>query len=428
MSENMKEKKPSHTELKILLEHYQNGRYEDAEKLAKSITQQFPNHPFSWKILGPVLKKTGRIREALAVNQKAVEIDSLDAQTHNNLGNLLIEIGRLDEAEMSYKKAIELKPDFVEAHNNLGNALKELYRFEEAISSFKKALELKPNFDNAHHNLGTILLEQHKFLEAAQHFKLCDTKKSKNYLLRSLYLLGDKPLFYEHLDDLLNQGEINAVIGSLISHSEIKYGLKRSNPFCNDPLKYILKTDLTEGCNFQNIFVKAAKNILNDDKVLYRNQGYLTNGYQTAGNLFDLEGILIDEIKKIIHSELEKYRIYFKGSSEGLIRSWPTDYYLYGWLISMKSGSKLNPHMHDTGWISGSIYINVPPKSKTDSGNLVLCIDDKENEEGKNKNQKKIIDVVTGSLCLFPSSLLHYTIPFEAEEERIVLAFDVVPK
>jgi hypothetical protein len=36
--------------------------------------------------------------------------------------------------------------------------------------------------------------------------------------------------------------------------------------------------------------------------------------------------------------------------------------------------------------------------------------------------------VVTGSLCLFPASLLHYTIPFESEEERVVLAFDVVPK
>jgi len=44
----------------------------------------------------------------------------------------------------------------------------------------------------------------------------------------------------------------------------------------------------------------------------------------------------------------------------------------------------------------------------------------------KNKIEKSI-DVVTGSLCLFPSSLLHYTIPFEVEENRIVLAFDVIP-
>ena len=44
------------------------------------------------------------------------------------------------------------------------------------------------------------------------------------------------------------------------------------------------------------------------------------------------------------------------------------------------------------------------------------------------KGQKSTIDVVTGSLCLFPSSLHHYTVPFEGKEDRIVLAFDVIPK
>ena len=88
----------------------------------------------------------------------------------------------------------------------------------------------------------------------------------------------------------------------------------------------------------------------------------------------------------------------------------------------MKRGGKLAAHMHDKGWISGSIYINVPPKVNTDSGNLVVCLDSE-----RDKNSRSI-DVVTGSLCLFPSSLLHYTIPFESDEDRIVLAFDVIPK
>ena len=79
------------------------------------------------------------------------------------------------------------------------------------------------------------------------------------------------------------------------------------------------------------------------------------------------------------------------------------------------------------GWLSGSIYINVPPKKTFDSGNLVVCVDDAEDEKDPNKNPKKSIDVTTGSFCLFPASLLHYTIPFEADEERIVLAFDVIP-
>ena len=100
----------------------------------------------------------------------------------------------------------------------------------------------------------------------------------------------------------------------------------------------------------------------------------------------------------------------------------------------MQSGGKLKPHMHDSGWITGSIYINVPPKSKADSGNLVLCLrdDDHSLASGQQNSlasgQQSSIDVVTGSLCLFPSSLHHYTVPFDENEERIVLAFDVVPK
>jgi len=94
----------------------------------------------------------------------------------------------------------------------------------------------------------------------------------------------------------------------------------------------------------------------------------------------------------------------------------------------MNSGGKLSAHMHETGWITGSIYINIPPKSMADSGNLVVCLEDPQYTTNENFESQKIIDVTTGSLYLFPSSLLHYTIPFESTEDRIVLAFDVVPK
>jgi hypothetical protein len=59
-------------------------------------------------------------------------------------------------------------------------------------------------------------------------------------------------------------------------------------------------------------------------------QNLLTNGLQTSCNLFALENILIDEIKKIIELEIENYRLYFKDSKEGLIQNWPDAYSLYG--------------------------------------------------------------------------------------------------
>ena len=216
------------------------------------------------------------------------------------------------------------------------------------------------------------------------------------------------------------------MIGSIFSRAKVKYGFKKENPFCNDPLDYVLKTNLIEKYDFKNVVVDCVHNILKNDSLSNRTQPLITNGYQTAGNLFTNEDFNTEEIQRIIHAEIEKYRLKFKDSKEGFINNWPTNYNLTGWLISLKKGGKLKAHMHDFGWLSGSIYVNVPPKLQTDSGNLVVCIDENENEKNNNKN-KKSIDVVTGSLCLFPASLLHYTIPFEAEEERIVLAFDMKP-
>ena len=37
---------PSQLQLNTLLEHYQNGRYDEAERSAISITKQFPNDQF----------------------------------------------------------------------------------------------------------------------------------------------------------------------------------------------------------------------------------------------------------------------------------------------------------------------------------------------------------------------------------------------
>jgi tetratricopeptide (TPR) repeat protein len=148
---------PSMEEVNGLLEHYQNGRYDLAENLAKNITQKYPDHQFSWKVLGAMFQQTGRLQESLIANQRAVEILPNDAEAHNNLALTLFELGRLDESEESYKKAIEINPNFAEAHNNLGNTLKELKRLEEAESSYRTSIAINSNFAVAHSNLGTTL-------------------------------------------------------------------------------------------------------------------------------------------------------------------------------------------------------------------------------------------------------------------------------
>ena len=152
-------KKPSQQQLISLLELYQNGKYPDAEKLSLSITQEFPEHPFAWKVLGVVLKQMGKINESLVASQKSVQLEPRDSEAHNNLGITLKELDRLNEAEASYRKAIALKPDLTEAHNNLGNMLKKLGRLVEAEASYRQAIALKPDYAEAHNNLGATFLE-----------------------------------------------------------------------------------------------------------------------------------------------------------------------------------------------------------------------------------------------------------------------------
>ena len=534
-TQNVKLRNPSQQQLNSLLEAYQSQRYSQAEKLAISLTEQFPEHQFSWKVLGALLGHFGRLSEALKANQKAVSLSPTDAEAHNNMGNTLKVLGKLDEAkaiytraielkydyaeahnnlgvtlkelskldeaetslgkaitlkpsfaeahnnlgitlkeqgrldeaeiklvraielkpdyavahnnlgatlqelgkfseaEASYKHAIALKPDYAEAYNNLGITLKELGRLTDAEVSYKKAIALKPNFAEVHSNLGTILKDLGRLDEAAASLKQAisikpDLDEDHNTLLKCLYEIDNPSVFFDELDRSINQDKTNAVIGSLICRSTLKYGLKRSNVFCENPLKYVLQTDLNTKYDFKEIFVKKARSILNEKNLSNRKQSLIIEGYQTFGNLFDIEKDFTEQIQNAIRLEIEKYRINFKNSSEGFIKKWPTEYTLYGWLISMKSGGELKPHIHERGWLSGSIYINVPSKSKSDSGNLVVSLGEDEDSTDTRINLNKTINVVTGNLVLFPASLTHYTIPFESEEDRIVLAFDVIAK
>ena len=51
-TDNVNSASPPQELLNSLLGHYQNGRFSDAEKLAVSITNEFPQHQFAWKALG----------------------------------------------------------------------------------------------------------------------------------------------------------------------------------------------------------------------------------------------------------------------------------------------------------------------------------------------------------------------------------------
>lgn len=191
--------------LNKLLALYRNGKYNEAEEFAVSITREYPDDQFAWKVLGAIFRALGRASDALVANSRAVALLPADAEAHSNLGNTLKELGRLPEAEShflraimldpgsaesrynlantfkkmgklgkaeaSYKQAIALKPNFAVAHYNLGNTLKELWRLDEAEASYQTAIALNPTYPEAHYNLGNMLLDLKRLEEAGAHFR-----------------------------------------------------------------------------------------------------------------------------------------------------------------------------------------------------------------------------------------------------------------
>ena len=402
------------------------GYFEKALEIEPNLAEAHSN-------LGSTLQGLGRLDEAEASYKQAIALQPDFANAHSNLGNTLKRLGRLDEAEASYKQAIALQPDFANAHSNLGNTLIELGRLNEAEASYTQAIALKPDFAEAHYNLGKTLKRLGRLDEAEASYTQAialkaDYTEAHNQLLDCLFLQDKKSVFFDELDYLINQDKVSSIIGSLACRSALKYGLEKPNLFCAKPLNYVLHNDLNTRYDFEKIFVEKAKSILNESRILNRRQTLLENGNQTSGNIFDIKNYDTNEIQNIIRVEVEKYRTKFKESEEGFIKKMPAEYSLYGWFISMKCGGNLKPHIHTEGWLSGSIYINVPRKLKVDSGNLVVSLGEENDAIGTRINEKKTINVVTGSVVLFPASLMHYTIPFESEEERIVLAFDVREK
>jgi len=106
------------------------------------------------------------------------------------------------------------------------------------------------------------------------------------------------------------------------------------------------------------------------------------------------------------------------------------DWSLRTWGTVLRAGGRQTPHMHPLGWLSGVYYVQLPAamtERSAESGWLefgqppprFVC---------RTQPDVQRIEPLPGRLLLFPSWLWHQTLPFDADGERISIAFDVMPR
>lgn len=108
-------------------------------------------------VRGRQLADQGRVDEAIAEYQKALDADPQFADAHVNLLSAYGSLGDLDRAQEHYEKAVALGADQPELYYNYGSLQASLGNFREAVSWFDKALEGDPGLADALVNAGYCL-------------------------------------------------------------------------------------------------------------------------------------------------------------------------------------------------------------------------------------------------------------------------------
>ncbi len=148
------------------------GRLDQPRRAAQLLARATLANPRSPQALinhGTALCLLKEHAAAIASFDRAIGLESGNADAHYNRGIALAALGRRQEAVGSFEAAIAHNPLHSAAHFNHGVALIRLARYESAIGSFERALALKPDYPQAHYNRGVALasLGRHAGAEAS---------------------------------------------------------------------------------------------------------------------------------------------------------------------------------------------------------------------------------------------------------------------
>jgi tetratricopeptide (TPR) repeat protein len=133
------------------------------------------------------LEKEGRLADAIAEHEKAVELDPDIVQARVNLVILYGRLGNFDKAQEHYQAALSTGAPHAELHYNFGVLAVEKGRIREAKAAFAEALKLNPTYAAAQHNLGFLLETEGRRDEAERHYRAA-IENQPNYRLARFHL------------------------------------------------------------------------------------------------------------------------------------------------------------------------------------------------------------------------------------------------
>ena len=383
--------------------------------------------------LGTVYQAQGQLTEAIESYQKGLRINPQDARAYFNLGTALRDNGALTEAVDSYQKAISLFPNYTDAHNNLGETLRDLGDMNAAVNSYQAALSLNPQHAQANYNMAEFCYLAKRYLDAIPYFEASQLDDWQERRLYCLYKAEKFETFKSERDALISRNKhLSPFLATLSTHYSINFNEPDPYNFCKNGLDFVYRRSIPELVNTD--LLRSLLNDIDNADIAERKQGRLTNGQQSAGNLFKRQEVSFQTLANLIKKEFLAYKNHFANADCELIQSFPDELeFTSSWYVKMQQGGHLSAHIHEIGWISGAVYLAMPNTNGLNDLEGAFEYGTHGDDYPINSSSKETLFPTAhimpnvGDIVLFPSSLFHRTIPFNSVDKRICIAFDLKP-
>lgn len=378
--------------------------------------------------LGSTYLEIGKLENALIFLQKANKVEPNNHLVPLNIGNVYYKYGKINKALSYYKIALEKKPKDSDVLAQMAICYKELGNQGIAWSFLKESESASPDHLQTNFQIGLLYYENREDKKAIKYFEKSQIHDSNERVLVNYYRLKEFETFEKKIKEISKVIKDSRIIAALSNHYSYSFNRIDDYKFCPNPMRYIYKNNIKELTKEKNLKKKLIE-LINKNEIDNRKSGVVINGTQSSGNLLEIDNEYIKKLKNLIIKEIENYKILFKDEKSIFIEKFPKKTnFNNSWFVKLSKGGHLNPHYHHSGWMSGAVYLKIPTeKNNSNEGDFVVGMTGDNFPHIKDEYPEKVISIKTDDIVLFPSSLFHRTIPFQSDEERICIAFDIAP-
>jgi protein O-GlcNAc transferase len=144
----------------------QAGMAPEAEKRLRSLLGKFPDAADLHYAFGNLCRDLGRVEEAFAAFDRAIELNAVHADAVVNLGNLYGQTGDYASAAKWLERAVELRPADARTLANLGLTHHFMGDSKKGEELLLRAIGLKPGLVSARLMLAGVYIKQKRTDEA----------------------------------------------------------------------------------------------------------------------------------------------------------------------------------------------------------------------------------------------------------------------